>query len=381
MTRFRASPLALMAGLAVAAGLPAAAAAPAAAATTYTITDLGSLGGGVTRGLAINASGQVTGDSVSSQLVQVPCPPQKYGGAKKCFTHPDDAFVWGNGTMTGLGTLGGNFSQGVAINGSGEVVGSSSGKSPGTGGAFLSNGHGMHQLSAPAVAYGINDSGQIAGQCRNTQLLQSYACVVSSNGAITALPESNPSIECLEINTIPGITPAAVAINNGQILGNCFLNTAVVWTNDTPTVLPTLGGGSSTGTAISGNGQVVGTSQTSTGAEDGFLWSNGTMTDLGSNFSPAAVNDNGVIVGGQFVDSNGTLQNLNNLIPAASGYQIQNATGINDNGQILANADDTATGQTHALLLNSWPSRSPGLCRDSAQGRGSDASSGDVLAR
>jgi probable HAF family extracellular repeat protein len=178
MTRFGTSSLALMAVLAAAVGLPAAAAAPAAAATTYTITDLGSLGGGVTHGLAINASGQVTGDSVSSQLVQIPCPPRQYGGQKKCFTHPDDAFEWSNGTMTDLGTLGGNSSQGVAINGS---------------------------------------------------------------------------------------------------------------------------------------GQVVGTSQTSTGAEDGFLWSNGTMTDLGPNIAPAAVNDN---------------------------------------GQIVANAADTATGQTHTLLLN-----------------------------
>src|SRR5215472_8266845 len=196
MTRFRTSHLTLVAVLAVAVGLPAAAAAPAAAATTYTITDLGSLGGGATHGLAINASGQVTGDSISSQQVQVPCPVQQYGGAKKCFTNPDDAFEWSNGTMTDLGTLGGNYSQGVAINGSGEVVGSSAGKSSGTGGAFLSNGHGMHQLSPPAVAYGINDSGQVVGQCRNTQFLQSYACVVSSNGAITALPESNPSVEC-----------------------------------------------------------------------------------------------------------------------------------------------------------------------------------------
>jgi probable HAF family extracellular repeat protein len=96
---------------------------------------------------------------------------------------------------------------------------------------------------------------------------------------------------------------------------------------------------------------VTGTAVTSTGALDGFLFSNGTITDLGPTFSPAAINDNGVIVGGQFIDSNGTLKNLNNLIPAGSGFQIQSATGINDNGQIIANATDTATGQTHALLL------------------------------
>ena len=43
---------------------------------------------------------------------------------------------------------------------------------------------------------------------------------------------------------------------------------------------------------------------------------------------PALMNDSGVIVGGAFVYSGGTLQNLNNLIPAGFGYQIQNATGI-----------------------------------------------------
>jgi len=38
-------------------------------------------------------------------------------------------------------------------------------------------------------------------------------------------------------------------------------------------------------------------------------------------------------------------------MPAGTTYQIQSATGINDTGQIVANAIDTATGQTHALLL------------------------------
>jgi len=91
---------------------------------------------------------------------------------------------------------------------------------------------------------------------------------------------------------------------------------------------------------------------TSTGALDGFMWSNGKITDLGPTFAPAAINNNGVIVGGRFIDSGGTLHNLNNRIPAGSGYQIQSATGINDNGQIDANANDTATGQQHALLLS-----------------------------
>ena len=44
------------------------------------------------------------------------------------------------------------------------------------------------------------------------------------------------------------------------------------------------------------------------------------------------------------------MQNLNTLIPAGSGYQIQAATGINDNGQIVATT--TTTGGSRAVLLN-----------------------------
>ncbi len=58
-----------------------------------------------------------------------------------------------------------------------------------------------------------------------------------------------------------------------------------------------------------------------------------------------------MVVGGDLIYSGGTLQNLNNLIPAGSPYQIQYAHGINDNGQIVADAYDTATSQGHALLL------------------------------
>jgi probable HAF family extracellular repeat protein len=92
----------------------------------------------------------VTGSSVLSKEVQVPCPPKQYGGPSKCFTKPEHAFFWSAGTMTDLGTLGGLDSQGVAIGDSGEVVGWSAPKSGGRGDAFVSNGHNMTAVSGMA---------------------------------------------------------------------------------------------------------------------------------------------------------------------------------------------------------------------------------------
>jgi hypothetical protein len=81
-----------------------------------------------------------------------------------------------------------------------------------------------------------------------------------------------------------------------------------------------------------------------------FLYSNGTITNL-SGFFPTAINDNAVMVGGSLIDSGGSVQDLNSLIPAKSGYQITYATGINDNGQIIAYASDATTSYA-AVLLN-----------------------------
>ena len=332
MRRFRFSHLGLVAALAVAAGVPAAAVAavPASAATTtYTITDLGSLGGGVTNARAINASGEVTGDSTLTESGDV-----------------FHAFLWSNGKMTDLGTLGGPDSRGRAINDSGEVVGMATDSAEDIDAALWTPNSATATELGGANVVGINDSGEIVGGIAGVS--------AGPVGDRTSLPVPPGFITC---------SPAGIN-NNGQVLGNCEVTNVlndwhgVVWTNGTPTVLPTLGGTVATSAttlplakAINNNGQVVGTAVTSTGALDGFVWSNGKITDLGPTFAPAAINDHGVIVGGQFIDSGGTLHNLNNLIPAGSGYQIQSATGINDNGQIVANAHDTATGQLHALLL------------------------------
>ena len=43
-------------------------------------------------------------------------------------------------------------------------------------------------------------------------------------------------------------------------------------------------------------------------------------------------------------------QNLNNLIPPGCGFTLDNATAINDDGQIVASGSN-APGQDHAFQL------------------------------
>jgi len=114
---------------------PRASAVPVATPTptptaAYTITDLGSLGFGDSDATGINATGQVTGDSDLPTTIKVTC----YYTGHFCLVHPTNAFLYSNGTMTGLGTLGGTDSVGNAINRAGQVVGRSNNKVGAAGG-------------------------------------------------------------------------------------------------------------------------------------------------------------------------------------------------------------------------------------------------------
>ena len=356
MARLRIWHLVPLAVLAVTAGLPAAAAPAAAAAKTYTITNLGSLGFAgydTTEATAINAGGQVAGYSDTATTITFPCPGH-YRPPRTCSSHPQHAFLWGNGTMTDLGSLGGadKGSSAAAINVSGEVAGVSQTKTAGVTHAALWTGTTMVDLGALAPlssgswsgAFGINDSGQVVGgwaPSQSTRGTDSHPWLYS-NGTMTSLPVPSGFTSCV---------PGAIN-NNSQIAGYCRdasgTDHGVLWQNGTVTVLGTLGGLQVTMvTAINNLGQIAGWGTTSTGAIDGFLDSNGTVTDLGTGFRPFALNDNGVMVDGTGqIDSGGTVQNLNNLIPANSGYTITDAVAINDNGQIAAQANGSA------VLLN-----------------------------
>ena len=50
-----------------------------------------------------------------------------------------------------------------------------------------------------------------------------------------------------------------------------------------------------------------------------------------------------------FLYSDGTEQDLNTLIPASSGWTLEDAYGINDSGQVVGTGVNPS-GQTHAFL-------------------------------
>jgi probable HAF family extracellular repeat protein len=138
--------------------------------------------------------------------------------------------------------------------------------------------------------------------------------------------------------------------------------------------LGTLGGRFSDGFAINNSRQVVGSSETSSGEQRPFLYSNGQMIDLGTlggNDSAAeAINDAGQVVGfsgtfnatSAFLYSNGQMTNLNDLIDPALGIMLSGAGGINNSGQIVATSYTQVGSLTtyRAYLLTPIPDQLPG---------------------
>jgi probable HAF family extracellular repeat protein len=329
------------------AGLLGLAAAPALA-STYTMTDLGSLGYGTTYGTAINAHSQITGESYLGTTVPVRCLPRQ---KPPCVSHPGHAFLWSNGTMTDLGTLGGHNSSGNAINDLGEVVGRSD-MTSGSGAFADQNGVMTAINSGDATA--VNATGEIAG---------GIAAPVANTGNVFEQAFTYQNGKTTVLGLLPGeggIFTVASGINSsGEVVGSgdnsASDERAWKYQNGTMTDIGTLGGPQASATAINTNGQIVGFAQTSSDADHGFLYTSGRMTDLGLNIFPDAINDLGVIVGqgpgDAIVGTAGHFQSLNNLVPPGSGFTLTNATGINNNGQIVAQGSNNTTGQNHAFLL------------------------------
>jgi probable HAF family extracellular repeat protein len=302
--------------------------------------------------------------------------------------------------ITDLGTLGGNSATAYGINNLGQVVGASD-TAQSASHAFLWEAGRMTDLSLSdgekvrtSAAYGINDAGQIAGVYlypdRDTAGFRYAAGVASTlshvpHGRVTAINNVGETVGDLSRNagspsqafiwnagtviepgTLGGADSHARAINDsGQVAGFANLedNSAIhafLYSGAGLSDLGTLGGKNSMAYGINRTGQIAGASQTpGNGAQHAFLYSAGVMTDLGTlggtESEAEGINDSGWVIGwsrtagGQqhaFLWSSGRMVDLNSFAAPAPGVWLEEATAVNDVGQIVANASNG-----HAYLI------------------------------
>jgi probable HAF family extracellular repeat protein len=328
-------------------GALAAMARPAASqpAPSYTVTDLGTLGGN-SFAYELNLRGQVTGT---------------YDSAVDNQRH---AFLYFRGVMTDLGTLGGSWAYGNGINERGDVVGNSA-TGDGLQHAYLWRDGSMTDLGTlggqRSQANAVNTRGQIVGWAYRSD--GSYHAFLSEGGVMT------------DLGTLGGWSNASDVNELGQVVGSYLGATGsrpFAWTGGAMTDPGTLAGG--TGGANESNlfGTIAGWSSPASGVSRPVIYRGGAITDLGSlggaEASAYSINDLDQAVGYAYtagqrrhavVYRGGVLHDLNDLIPAGAGVELMVASGINDFGRIVGygcfggqvDADRCVGGQIRAVLL------------------------------
>ncbi len=305
----------------------------AIALPVYSLVELPSVGRSFATPMAINTSGIVVGS--------VP-----FGNGE------GQAFSTDGVTMTNIGTvLGTTRSIANDINNSGQIVGIDFGD--GSGSFLYVNGvvTKLPTLGGPHTwASGINDQGWIVGVSED--LRQKAQGFIYKNGTMSQLENLSSRLDA---------TSNAKAINNNGVVVGTSLGTtdsvAVKWSSSGAiTPLGTFGGSSSTAEAVNDVGQIVGYADYANPlmGHGAFIWQNGVMTDLGNLGGPGgaaatSINSAGHVVGsasasaglgGGFIwtASDGMVALDTLLDPAFSSWQILQGQGINDSDQIVAYA-------------------------------------------
>ena len=243
-------------------------------------------------------------------------------------------FLWRDGVLTAMPTLGGNNSLAYQVNDREQVVGVAENTvvDATCPAAYLEakpvvwQGSTLEELPTYAgdtdgFGYGINDEGQIVGAtgiCNQLVPFSSLHAVLWPNG---------PNGGVVDLGNLGGATlNIAFYINNqGQIVGQSGVSYGInfhafLWQKGVMTDLGTLPGDlESWANNINNKGQAVGTSFPATGSR-AFIWQNGVITDL------------------------------NTLIPVGSPLYLLEAFGINDRGQI-AGFGQLSDGALRAYVL------------------------------
>jgi probable HAF family extracellular repeat protein len=270
------------------------------------IINLGTVPGGLESGaIAINDQGQVDGYALNN----VPDPYSMIGSQAGTQTR---TFLWQNGVMHDLGTLGGPDSLGLYMNARGQVAGQSytnavANQDSGipTEDPFLwQDGH-MQDLGTlggdNGIPFALNDFGQVAGQS-----------ALAGDQALHPFLWSRGSLR--DLGTLGGHYAGANYVNDqGTVVGwSTPAGDAVVhpfsWKDGVMTDLGTVPGASDPCWAawdINYVGQVVGNGGMCSNNLYGVLWQHGTAADVNSLVAPSAlhvyetqnINDWGVISG------------------------------------------------------------------------------------
>lgn len=341
----------------------------------YTIADLGTLGGTFSESVGVSSQGDVSGYS----------------------TLPGDsiihAYYWHNSHMTDLGTLGGPNSfapEEGNPNERGRVAGMSDTSaydpyydnfcgivdfeqtSPYICSPFVWE-HGkmmaLPTLSGPnAAAIGINSRGASVGISETT-----YGPCGSMPFyflGVIWLPQRGEMEKLLPLSGDDASSATAIndkdeAVGTSGTCANGPIE-AVLWRRGAPINLGTLGGALfNIAFGVNNRSEVVGQSDLyGDYNHHAFLWRKGKMTDLGSiaglpTSIALGINNNGQIVGfsqqaqsaiAGWIWQNGTMTNLNTLIPPSSPLYIFEALEINGRGQVVGQGYNSVTGQIHAFL-------------------------------
>jgi probable HAF family extracellular repeat protein len=293
------------------------------------------------------------------------------------------ATLWQEGSVIDLGTFGGNNGGAFAVNNRGQVVGGAATPlaDPFPSSFFLPFGvqqsraflwqngsmEDLGTLGGPdAIALFINDRGQVAG------LSYTDSNVNPATGTPTVHPFLWENGQMKDLGTIGGTIVFLVNHLNesGELVGG--MTTAgdamihpFLWDGRKLRDIGTLGGAFGDAIWVNDGGAVVG--QASDASEDvhAFLWKDGVMSDLGvaagDHCSIAyAINASGQIVGSSgdcsgnatnaLLWDRGELINLNAFVPAGSGVRLTEAVGINDRGDLAAQGV-LPNGDLHAFLL------------------------------
>src|SRR6266850_782158 len=271
------------------------------------------------------------------------------------------AFLYSDGQVQDLGTLGGNISEGFALNNSGQVVGDSQFSLDDFGfHAALFQGTNQFDLGTLGGSFSsasaINDSGQVVG-----------ASFLAGGAAFDAFLYANGSM--LSLGDLGGFYSSAFAINNnGVVVGEAATTNGethgFVLTGPLLQDVGTFGGTFSSAFKVNDAGQVIGAATTANDIEThAFLYTGGALLDLGTfggvHTYPSDINNRGQVVGSSegtdgnsraFLWQNGVLTDLNSLVPA-SGWVLETAGFINDAGRIVGQGNLNGLEQPFILDL------------------------------